>query len=109
MQLYVTMITPSTCVTARHASNPNNVPCDIVGRICMCVVGSAVESSLAKRGTRVRFPDDADYIFTLTPRKHFDAVCYRFKKFYLRNGMSVTKSLILSKQLYDQLFVQNTS
>ena len=25
-------VTPSTCVTCRHASDPNNVPCDIVGR-----------------------------------------------------------------------------
>ena len=24
------MVTPSTCLTCRHASDPNNVPCDIV-------------------------------------------------------------------------------
>ena len=32
MQLYMPTVTPSTCVTCRHASDPNNVPCDIVGR-----------------------------------------------------------------------------
>ena len=71
-------VTPSTCVTYRHTSDPNSVPCDIADRkmynsqmsICICVVGSAVESSPTTRGTRVRFPDDADYIFTLTPRKY---------------------------------------
>ena len=25
-------VTPSTCVTGRRAADPNNVPCDIVGR-----------------------------------------------------------------------------
>ena len=70
--------TPSTTVTDHPDTDPNNAPCDIADRkrynsqmsIRICVVGSAVESSLAKRGTRVRCPDDADYIFVLAPRKN---------------------------------------
>ena len=60
-----------------------------------------VESPPPKRGTRVRFPDDADYIFhTLHPvkirvtRKYFDTACQQFKIFILRNGMSLIKLIL---------------
>ena len=72
------MVMPSTRVTGHPDTGPNSAPCDIADRkmynsqmsIRICVVGSVVESSLAKRGTRVRFPDDADYIFALAPCKY---------------------------------------
>ena len=70
MRLFMVMVTPSTYVTGCRTSNSNSVPCDIVGRICICVDGSAVEFSPPTRQVRARFPDGADYIFTLTPRKY---------------------------------------
>ena len=110
---------PSTCVTGRRAADPNNVPCDIVGReTCNSQMmdlhmrrwfsGRILASYVGPGSISRTIPDS---IFTLTPRKirltckRFDAVCCQFK-------MSVIllriRSLILSKQLYGQLLVQNT-
>ena len=83
-------VTPSACVTGRHTSDPNSALCVIAdrempdlhmhrwfsGRILAFHAGAGFD-----------FPDDADSIYALTPRKiratckHFDVACYRFKIF----------------------------
>ena len=57
---------PSTGVTGRPDINPNSVPCDVVSR---WPEGRFLAFHAAGPG-RARFPDAADYIFALTPRKY---------------------------------------
>ena len=71
MQLYMPTVASSTCVTGRHISYPNSVPCGIadqkMGNSQMLDLHMyrwfSGRASPATRRVRVRFPDDADYIF----------------------------------------------
>ena len=71
-------------------------------RIGICGVGSVVESSPATRRARVRSPAGAEC--TVNLKFLFTQRCVDNFKVLLR-----FKLLILSKQLYGQLFVQNTN
>ena len=74
MQLYMSTVTSSTRVTGHHDTVSNGDLCDTTVmlrcRICIHVIGSVVDSSLATRRVRVRFLDDTDYIFVLARRKN---------------------------------------
>ena len=88
MRLYMSTVVPSTCVTVRHASNPNSLPCVIADRemldLHMCRWFSGRILTFHAVGPGLDFPgrchrdiiqynnsmDDADYISTLTLAKY---------------------------------------